>query len=66
MSEPRITLEDVVRAGHCVSGARHWFTLHGFNWREVTRNGVTEAELLATNDALAVKVIEHKRARDNG
>ena len=63
MSAPRITITDIVAAGHCVSGAKAWLTRHGFDWRTFMRQGATEAELLATGDALAVQVIERKRAR---
>lgn len=63
MTERRITIEDVIAAGHCVRGARRWFELHGFDFRRFTKEGATEAELLATGDALADRVIERKRAR---
>lgn len=66
MSEPRITLDDVVKAGHCVRGAKDWFVGQGFDWRDVVRNGVSEADLLATGDGLAERVIEAKRARADG
>lgn len=63
MTEPRITIDDVVAAGHCVRGAKAWFEQHGFNFRQFLNEGATEAELLATGDALAEQVIERKRAR---
>lgn len=66
MSEPKITLDDVVKAGHCVRGAKEWFVGKGFDWHEVVRNGVAESDLLATGDGLALRVIEAKRAREHG
>ena len=63
MTEPRITIEDVRDAGHCVRGAKSWFERMGFNWSAFLRDGLTESELLATGDALAEQVIERKRAR---
>lgn len=63
MSEPRITIEDVIAAGHCVRGARRWFEGHGFDFRQFRRDGATEGELLATGDALAAQVIARKRSR---
>lgn len=60
----RVTLDDVVKAGHCVAGAKLWFISRGFVWRDVVKNGVSEDDLLATNDPLAERVIESKRARN--
>ena len=62
MSPPRITIGDVMAAGYCVRGARDWFVQHGFDWRAFVRDGIAEADLLATGDALAERVIERKRA----
>lgn len=64
MSAPRITIDDIRAAGHCVSGARRWLTRHGFVWRDFLTNGATEAELLETGDGLAEQVIERKHARE--
>lgn len=66
MAEPRITLDDVLKAGHCVKGAKEWFLGKGFDWKTVVREGVPEADLLATGDALAERVIASKRARQDG
>lgn len=66
MAGARITLDDVVKAGHCVSGAKAWFVGHGFDWRDVVRNGVSEADLLATGDGLAERVIAATKARADG
>lgn len=66
MSPDRITLEDVVKAGHCIAGAKAWFVSHGFNWKDVVRNGASEADLLATGDSLAERVIAAKRSRSDG
>lgn len=63
MTEPRITIDDVTAAGHCVRGAKGWFQQHNIDFRRFLREGATEEELLATGDALAEQVIERKRAR---
>lgn len=65
MTEPRVTINDIRLAGHCAAGAKAWLTRNGFDFRRFRNEGATEAELLATGDALAVHVIERKRARDS-
>lgn len=64
MSEPRITIQDICAAGHCVGGARDWLRRHGFEWRQFLRDGATEADLLATGDDLARRVIDHKHKNE--
>lgn len=60
----RITISDVRRAGHCVSGARDWFERHGLDFRDFVKNGISEDDFLASGDALAAAVVEHKRKLD--
>lgn len=62
--EEKITISDIRKAGHCVSGARRWFALRGFNFRDVLAHGIEAETLLATNDQLALDVVNHKRKRD--
>jgi hypothetical protein len=59
-----ITINDVRKAGHCVSGARRWFELHGFDFRAFVRDGLSEETLLATGDAMAIRVIRMKKERE--
>ena len=66
MTEARVTIDDIRAAGHCASGAKTWLQRHGFDFRAFLRDGATEAELLATGDALAVQVINRKRERTGG
>lgn len=65
LSDPRldgviITLRDVSEAGHCVSGARQWFEHYGFDFRSVVKVGVPARDLIATQDALALRVVKYK------
>lgn len=62
----RITIEDVRRAGHCVTGARVWFKMRGFNWRDFVANGIEAEALLATGDGLAERVVAHARMNRHG
>ena len=66
MAGERITLDDVVKSGHCVRGAKDWFVSHGFDWRDVVRNGVSVEDLRATGDGLAERVIAATKARQDG
>jgi hypothetical protein len=52
-----ITITDVRRAGYCASGAKRWFTDHGFDFRDVLKNGVSAEAMLATGDAMAERVV---------
>lgn len=65
-SSSRITISDVRRAGHCVTGARDWFERHELDFRDFIRNGIAEEDFLASGDGLAASVVEHKKkhARD--
>jgi hypothetical protein len=56
-----ITITDVRRAGYCASGARKWFEAHGFDFRQVIKNGVSAEALLATGDGLAERVVRLTR-----
>jgi len=49
------------RAGFCRSGARRFFIEHGLDWNDFVRNGVAAETLLATNDALAIALVEWAR-----
>jgi hypothetical protein len=52
-----ITITDVRRAGYCASGAKRWFTDNGFDFRDVLKNGVSAEAMLATGDAMALRVV---------
>lgn len=60
-----ITIGDVSKAGYCARGARRWFEDHGFDFRNIIRNGVTAEALLATGDAMAERVVSARLARDH-
>ncbi len=48
--------------GYCAAGCREWFAAHGLSWSDFVAHGIEEAELAATGDELAHRVIEHARA----
>lgn len=58
----RITITDVRRAGYCPSGARRWAGANGIDFRAFLKDGIEDAELLATGDAMAMRVVSRARA----
>lgn len=60
-----ITIDDIVKAGICATGARRWFRLRGLNFRDFMDNGIDAEVLLATGDAYAQQVVNHKLGRLN-
>ena len=57
-----VTIGDVRAVGLCVNGTRVWFARHDLDFRAFLRDGYTADTLLATGDAMAVRVVEHARA----
>ena len=58
-----VTIDDVRAVGLCVNGSRTWFGRHGLGFRAFLRKGLDAETLLATNDAMALRVVEHARTR---
>lgn len=59
----RVTIDDVIAAGHCARGARDWFRRHGLDFKAFCRDGAEAEVLLATGDDLARKVVDRAEAR---
>lgn len=49
--------------GFCRKGARAFFSRHGLDWSRFVRQGLDAAEFEATNDALALALVQHARRR---
>ena len=58
-----VTIDDVRAAGLCVNGTRVWFARHDLDFRVFLREGCTAETLLATGDAMALRVVERARIR---
>ncbi len=56
-----ITIDHVRTAGLCVHGTRTWFARQGLDFRAFLREGIAADVLLATGDAMALRVVEHAR-----
>lgn len=64
MSEELIVRACDLRAARvCLPGAEAFLTRHGHDWRAFVREGIPARDLLATNDAIAARVVETARAR---
>lgn len=62
MTEPLLITIDHVRAsGLCVHGTRGWFARQGLDFRAFLREGIDAQTLLATGDAMALRVVERAR-----
>lgn len=58
-----IRMEHVRKAGMCSSGARAFFKRHDLDWNQFLEQGITAKELIPTQDAMALTVIEVARGR---
>ncbi|CEH99163.1 hypothetical protein PAMH19_0375 [Pseudomonas aeruginosa] len=47
------------RQGYCHRQARDFFKRHGLDWMAFLRDGIEADVLVATGDALALKLVEH-------
>jgi hypothetical protein len=54
-----VTIDHVRAAGLCVGGTRAWFDRHGLDFRAFLRDGCYAETLLATGDAMALRVVEY-------
>lgn len=62
MSEPLIITASDLTPRHCAWGLRYWFRLHGMDFADFLKNGISVERMLATGDRLAVEAVERKRA----
>lgn len=59
-----VRLDDLRAAKVCWrNGGRKFLERHGFDPREFLKNGIEAEKLLATNDAIATRVVEVSRGR---
>ncbi len=53
------------KQGFCADKTKLFFKHHHLNFRDFVRHGIPEEELLATGDALAIKVVEWAHSQEN-
>ena len=57
-----ITIDHVRAVGLCVNGTRTWFARHDLDFRAFLREGIDADSLLATGDAMALRVVSYAEA----
>ena len=58
-----VIMRDMRAAKICSRGAREFFKRHGLDWSGFLKNGIEAEKLEATGDAMALKVVEVARGR---
>lgn len=58
-----ITMADVRAARMCSRGTREFLARHGVDWKTFLSQGVSADVLIATGDAMALRVVEVARGR---
>lgn len=61
--EPKITVNEMRRAGHCSRGIKAWFESKGYDFRTVLKEGVTAEEILKLHDGFGDQVISRVREK---
>jgi len=58
-----VTMQDVRAAKMCSRGARAFLASHGVKWSDFLSDGVSADLLIKTGDAMALRVVEVARGR---
>lgn len=58
-----VTMKDIRSCKMCSGGTRAFFTRHGMDWNKFLKEGLPEDQFIATGDAMAMKVVEAARGR---
>lgn len=61
-----IVRSDLDELGYCARGARRWFARMGLDWSAFVRDGLDSEAVVATGDAMALKLVEHVREHHHG
>ena len=64
MSEPvMVTMQHIRKAKMCRRGTRAFFERHGLDYSAFLKSGIRAEEIIATGDAMALKVVEVAHGR---
>lgn len=58
-----VTVADLREAKMCCRGSRAWFIKHGLDWSKFLKEGLPSEQFEATNDAMALRLVEVARGR---
>ena len=62
-----IHINDIVELGYCIKGIKEFCKRHDIDFRSLVRYGIDANILIKTDDAMALKVVEHvRRGETNG
>lgn len=53
-----VTIRHAKACKMCTSGARVFFKRHNLDWGAFVKNGISAKRLIATDDAMALKVVK--------
>lgn len=59
-----VQVRDAVDLGYCIKGIKEFCHRHSIDFRNFVKHGIDEEELIKTGDAMAVKVVERARLRN--
>lgn len=59
--EAVVNMQHLRSLGYCSGGVREFFARHGLDYTGFLANGIGEAELIATGDAMAFDAIEEAK-----
>lgn len=58
-----VTMKDIRACRMCRRGTQDFFSRHGMDWGTFLSEGLPEEDFIATGDAMAMKVVEAARGR---
>lgn len=65
-----ITVREIRQTGACVQGQKRWFTAHGFDFKDVMKNGARIRDIMEKADGESdfpiTRIIEKRRAEADG
>jgi hypothetical protein len=59
---PTVLHRHLRELGYCNRGCRAFFARHGLDWPRFLREGIQADKLEATEDAMALRAVDHARA----
>jgi hypothetical protein len=62
----KLTIDHARAAGHCPSGIKKWFDLHGLDFKAFLREGIDESVIAALDDGFGNQVIEEAHRGGRG
>lgn len=59
----KVYARDAMELKYCVAGQKQFCKNHNINFREFVRNGIDCEVFLRTKDEMAIRMVEHVRAK---